>query len=307
MSEETKTATRELPNNADPVVDYTTAAARPGRLRGDANLVVQTRRAQQLVYGRRKTDEKEHITGLVRYGMNMKGIWNAASRDDPYADYALLRIENALTKARQTINTLRKETESLLENAAAGVQIDVAHSLEPVRIPLQFANAYGYMGAYVIADYDQLVCAILTARHVGLMPQENIDETNMVQAATEVPEAESELINKNEREPNSKQASNAKTNYGIRLKSLNNAATLIRHAFGLSALWKFTLVTRNDVRNNTPMAVKAKEAMPMLGELPQEIIDGSKRAKVAPAISPQRTPASEDDKTKVANPDDEKE
>ena len=306
MNEETETPTRELPNNADPVVDYTTAAARPGRLRGEANLVVQTRRAQQLVYGRRKTEEKEHITGLVRYGMNMKGIWNAASRDDPYADFALLRIENALTQARQTISALRKEIEDLLANAAVGVQIDIAHSLEPVRIPLQFANAYGYMGAYVIADYDQLVCAILTARYVGLLPQENIDEVNLVHAATEVPMIDNELIHKPEPEQNSARTTNRKTSYGNRIKSLNNAATLIRHAFGLSALWKFTLVTREDIRNDTPMALKAKEAMPMLGDLPQEILNGSKRANVAPPISTKRTTKADNTETQVANPDDEK-
>ena len=306
MNEEAETTTRKLPNDADPVVDYTTAAARPGRLRGEANLVVQTRRAQQLVYGRRKTEGKEHITGLVRYGMNMKGIWNAASRDDPYADFTLLRIEDALTQARQTIAALRKEIEDLLVNAAVGVQIDIAHSLEPVRIPLQFANAYGYIGAYVIADYDQLVCAILTARYVGLLPQENIDEVNLVHASTEVPMVDNEFIHKPEPEQNSARTSSRKTSYGNRIKSLNNAATLIRHAFGLSALWKFTLVTRDDVRNDTPMALKAKEAMPMWGELPQAIIDGSKRAKVAPPISSKRTTTADDNEANVANPDDEK-
>lgn len=256
---ETETTKRELPNNADPVVDYTTAAARPGTLRGDASLEIQTRQAQQLVYGRRKTEDKEHITGLVRFGMNMKRVWASAGRDDPYADWALLRIEETLTQARKKINTMRQETEQLLENAAVGVEIDVAHSLEPVRVPLQFANAYGYMGAYLISDYDQLVCTILTARFVGLLP------------------------------------SNKST------KSLHNTATLIRHAFGLSSLWKFTLVTRNDVRNNTPMALKAKEAMSMMGELPQEIIDGSKRAQIAPEISASNVTDVGEKGTEVAN------
>ena len=40
---------RTLPDNADPVVDYTTAAARPGTLRGGATLDIQTRQAQRLV------------------------------------------------------------------------------------------------------------------------------------------------------------------------------------------------------------------------------------------------------------------
>ncbi|MEW7996295.1 MAG: AcaB family transcriptional regulator, partial [Candidatus Thiodiazotropha endolucinida] len=66
-----ETVKRDLPNDADPAVDYTTATARPGTLRGDASIVIQTRQAQKLVYGRRKTEDKAHITGLVRFGMNM--------------------------------------------------------------------------------------------------------------------------------------------------------------------------------------------------------------------------------------------
>lgn len=257
----TESTIRTLPDNADPVVDYTTAAARPGTLRGDATLDIQTRQAQRLVYGRRKTDDKEHIVGLVRFGMNMKRIWTSASRDDPYADWTLLRVESALTQARDSINALRQETEALLSEVSIGVHIDVAHSIEPVRVPLQFANAYGYMGAYLIADFDQLVRTVLTARHVGLLAGDKS------------------------------------------AKSLHNSAKLVRRAFAFSSQWKFTLVTRNDIRNNTPMALKAKEAMSMMGDLPQEIIDSSVRAQISPEISsPGTATGDENDDEDVDNP-----
>ena len=256
---ETAPQKRALPDNADPVVDYTTAAARPGILRGGASLDIQTRQAQRLVYGRQKTEEKEHIVGLVRFGMNMKRIWSAAARDDPYADWILLQVEETLNSARDHINALCKETETLLSTAATGIQIDVAHSLEPVRIRLQFANAYGYMGAYLIADFDQLVCMLLTARHVGLIGRDNS------------------------------------------AKTLHHCARQVRHAFALSARWKFTLITRDDVRHNTPKAQKAKEAMSTLGELPQEIIDTTKRAQIAPEIQTTNTALDEKEETAIDN------
>ncbi|MEW8009042.1 MAG: PFL_4669 family integrating conjugative element protein [Candidatus Thiodiazotropha endolucinida] len=260
-----ETVKRDLPNDADPAVDYTTATARPGTLRGDASIVIQTRQAQKLVYGRRKTEDKAHITGLVRFGMNMNRIWTSAGRDDPYADWALLRIEKTLTQARDRVKTVRQETEQLLANAAVGVTIDAAHSVEPVRIPLQFGNAYGYMGAYLISDFDQLVCTMLTARFVGLITYEKS------------------------------------------AKALNDTASAIRHAFGLSSMWKFTLVTRNDIRNNTPMALKAQDAMAKMGELPKEIIDGSVRAQIAPEIHSSSATAEEEPETEVDNPDNEDE
>jgi integrating conjugative element protein (TIGR03761 family) len=268
MNDETDTRksqqTRALPDNADPVVDYTTAASRPGLLRGSASLDIQTRQAQRLVYGRRRTENKEHIVGLVRFGMNMKRIWSSAARDDPYADWTLLQVEEALNNTRELINTVRQEIESLLESAAIGVQIDIAHSLQPVRVPLQFANAFGYMGAYLIADFDQLVCAILTGRHVGLIQRGNSD------------------------------------------KALHNCARRVRHAFALSGLWKFTLVTRADVHNNTPMALKAQQAMAVMGDLPQEVLDGSHRARIAPEINASTSALAEaNDSMEVDNPGDE--
>lgn len=233
---------RSLPDNADPAVDYTTAAARPGTLRGSASLDIQTRQAQRLVYGRQRTDEKEHIIGLVRFGLNMKRIWTAAGRDDPYADWTLLKVETALNQARETIGQIRQQTEALLANAATGVNIHIAHSLQPVRVPLQFANAYGYMGAYLIADFDQLVCTMLTARHVGLISREES------------------------------------------ARKLHQASRMVRHAFFLSAPWRFTLVTRDDLCANNPKAQKAREAMAPMGELPQEIFEGTLRAQIAPEI-----------------------
>lgn len=239
---DTQKTPRALPDNADPVVDYTTAASRPGILRGSASLDIQTRQAQRLVYGRRKTEDKEHIIGLVRFGMNMKRVWSAAGRDDPYADWTLLQVEESLHSTRAFIQTLRQGTDELLATAATGVQINIAHSLQPVRVPLQFANAFGYMGAYLIAEYDQLVCAILTGRHVGLIQRGNSD------------------------------------------RALHNCARRVRHTFALSGLWKFTLVTRTALRNATPIALKAQQAMAIMGELPHEVLDGSRRAQIAPEI-----------------------
>lgn len=233
---------RTLPDNADPAVDYTTAAAKPGTLRGEASLEIQTRQAQRLVYGRQRTDEKEQIIGLVRFGLNMKRIWSSATRDDPYADWTLLQVEAALTNARETVAQIQTETETRLSSAASGINIQVAHSLEPVRVPLQFSNAYGYMGAYLIADFDQLVCTMLTARHVGLVSREES------------------------------------------AKKLHQAARMVRHAFFLSALWRFSLVNRDDIRANNPKAVKAKEMMSAMGELPGKVLSGESRAHISPQI-----------------------
>jgi integrating conjugative element protein (TIGR03761 family) len=50
-----------------------------------------------------------------------------------------------------------------------GIDIRVAHSSKPLRVPLNFATPFGYMGAYLIADYDALVRAVFTANKLGLL------------------------------------------------------------------------------------------------------------------------------------------
>jgi len=157
----------------------------PGPLRSEVTLTIQTREAQKLVTGRRveladpihhNKRNVEHIMGLPSFGRRMNAIWIAAQYDDPYADWFLLQIESALTSAKAIITNKTQELGQLLENVDA-IKIKTSHSISPVDIHLNFANPYGYMGAYLVADFDALACALLTAWHIGLLdraPQREI-------------------------------------------------------------------------------------------------------------------------------------
>lgn len=236
---------RDLPDNADPVVDYQTVADRPGTLRGEACLVVQTRQAQRLVYGRKPSGQQAGIIGLVRFGMLMKRLWISAMLDDPYADWYLLQIDEVLTAGRDEIHQSKARMDTLLASTHS-VEIAVAHSLKPARVPLQFANPYGYMGAYLIGDFDELVCAVLTARHVGLLGRDSAEQL------------------------------------------LHRGGRLIRRAFLLPTQWKHCAVGRTDLLQHNQRAQAARTAM---GEVPQEVLDRTQRARHAPEIRLPRTGA----------------
>ncbi len=149
------------------------AVDRPGPLRGNAKLTVQTWQCQRLVYGRRKaegTGKDKSIIGLIRFSSMMKQILVGAAVDDPYADMFLLRIDDAIKEARLRIRAFHDDVTSILD--AQDLKIDVSSSVKPISIDLSFANPYGYMGAYLLADYDRLVRAVLTAKHVALINRE---------------------------------------------------------------------------------------------------------------------------------------
>jgi len=251
-----KTRKRVLPFNADPAVSYQTAASSPGGLRGQAELQVQTRQAQRLVMGRAATKDRPAITGLVRFGMLVRHLWDAAADDDPYADWYLLRALENLEHGREELAAMEQTVEQVLQGIR-GVDIGVAESQKPVRVPLQFANPYGYMGAYLISDYDRFARAVLTGRHVGLIDR-----------------PQSEYL-------------------------LAKGGRLVRRAFAATQGYKFCAITRDDMAANN---ARAREAIAEMGDLPQAVLTGELRSRIAPEVRhrPQagqatRTARSDDD------------
>ena len=219
----------------------------PGSLRSEVSLTIQTREAQKLLEGRRAevtnpTDTKarqiESIIGLTSFGRRMSALWVAAQYDDPYADWYLLQIELALNEAKNVIGGRAKELSSLLASMDA-VKIKSSHSVSPIEIPLNFGNPYGYQGAYLIADFDALVCSVMTAWHIGLLDR------------------------------------------SLRRTIVSAAGKQIRRAFLLPTRWRFTGVTRSLIRTGDPVVQQAQARM---GELPQDVLDLKRRAKIAPEI-----------------------
>jgi integrating conjugative element protein (TIGR03761 family) len=127
------------------------APASLGNLQGAATLVIQTRQAQHLLNGRAKRKDKAGIIGLNHFSRLIRSIWMAASHDDPYADWYLVRILEGIEDARAEFARLHQDCQQRL-HCIRGVEIDLAHSASPSRVPLNFATPYGYMGAYLIAD-----------------------------------------------------------------------------------------------------------------------------------------------------------
>ena len=146
----------------------------PGVLRGQVWLTIQTRQAQQLVRGRNGTAEKPAITGLVGFANQLRVIWQAARNDDPYADWWLIKIHEMLDSVRQLINKRQTELGAQLDQMMA-MEVVVAASSRPYRVPLRFANPYAYRGAQLIAEYDTLVRTVLTGTHIGLFDRETSD------------------------------------------------------------------------------------------------------------------------------------
>ena len=117
-----------------PVVpdDDTARASGPGALRGQAWLSLQTHHAQRLLRGRPGAAGKPAIIGLFGFAERLRGIWQGARQDDPYADWWLVKIEDALVAAEQVIKAERATLAERLE-ALPALEVVVATSRKACR------------------------------------------------------------------------------------------------------------------------------------------------------------------------------
>ena len=152
----------------NPSSDLIAQDSAPGVLRGEVWLTVQCHHAQRLILGRAASIDKPAIIGLVGFADRLRVIWNAARADDPYADWWLIKIDEALQRARLRIKTEQAALNECIEQCST-LQIKVVTTSKPYRLALNFANPYAYWGAQLIAEFDTTARTILTAKHVGLI------------------------------------------------------------------------------------------------------------------------------------------
>ena len=97
----------------------------------------------------------------------LKTVWQAARQNDPYADWWLIKIEEAIVLCRSRMNNVLEQFNTLMDSQRS-LQVTIAESSKPQRIALQFANPYAFRAAQMLAEFDRLVCTVVTLRHVGV-------------------------------------------------------------------------------------------------------------------------------------------
>jgi integrating conjugative element protein (TIGR03761 family) len=131
-------------------------------------LTLQTPQAQKLIHGREATPDKHPIVGLIGFADRLRVIWQTARQDDPYADWWLIQVHEAITAIASALDQQQAQLIEQLE-AMSSLAISVAASKRPCRVRLRFANPYAYRAAQLLGAFDHVVCTAMTARHVGVL------------------------------------------------------------------------------------------------------------------------------------------
>jgi integrating conjugative element protein (TIGR03761 family) len=151
-----------------------TDADKLGPLRGQVWLTLQTNQARRLIRGRNGTKGKSPIIGLGLFAERLRLIWQASRNDDPYADWWLIKVHEAIEDREALFQCLQRDLDERLTQMGS-IEVAVAVSERPYRMPLQFANPYAYQAARLVSTYDALVCAALTASHIGVLDRASRD------------------------------------------------------------------------------------------------------------------------------------
>lgn len=154
--------------------DLPSGENQPGALRGVVTLRLETRQAQRLVKGRPGSPDKPAIIGLIGFANLLRSIWHGARADDPYAHWWLVKVHRALEEADEALKASLGTIQNIL-SASDAIRATPGASIRPVHTPLRFSNPYAYRGARLLAEYDQLVRATLTAQHIGLLPRDDAE------------------------------------------------------------------------------------------------------------------------------------
>ena len=144
----------------------------------DITIELSSRPAYRLWSGREKTDKKFGIIGLPGFCKIMRGIEISVKNDDPYADYHYLQIERAMDDLAFDLDGELDDIETYIkENTPKAMTLPESGSKSPVVLPIRFAARLGFQLVFQILKVDDIVLKVLTANHVGILPNKEKFET----------------------------------------------------------------------------------------------------------------------------------
>ncbi|EIY1868526.1 TIGR03761 family integrating conjugative element protein, partial [Escherichia coli] len=153
-----------------------------GALQSSLTIALHTRYAIRLWEGRRnnqkeeKQEKRPDIISMPRAIAFAGQATRDSARDNPYADMMLVRLENALTKATETIEKHLAWLDGILKNLPGQISLSDIKSSSPVNIGVYSSSPVGYRCVWLLIGYDRLVMKVFQVFHYGLISRTKRDE-----------------------------------------------------------------------------------------------------------------------------------
>lgn len=145
-----------------------------GPLRSAITIELHTHRAVQLWQGRQMSTSLDGhtvhpIIGVPRFLSLLNIINMDVSLDNPCADMYMLRLEERLLEARQEMDTLTRGVRHIFSLLPETLTVENCLSIQPARFPVFSASQLGFIGIYLLTDFDKLARNAQLATHMALL------------------------------------------------------------------------------------------------------------------------------------------
>ncbi len=139
-------------------------------LKSETKITFRSHQIINMVKGRKKAAGVEPITGLITFGGLVRQVFQQAKADNPYADFYLLMCEERIQAVREFIQRETVEIDAKLMSNKF-LQFNEVHVDDPFILDASFATPYAYQVAYLMLAADDLICKLLQATHVAMIPK----------------------------------------------------------------------------------------------------------------------------------------
>jgi len=140
-----------------------------GPLRSTMLLTLHTHHAARIWQGRPASENKPPIMSFSRFIGLMGRINFDAQRDDPYADFWLIRIEEKLQHCKAELAHIHQEVNLLMSEMPSAISVQENFSVRPASLPIFVGSKLGFLAVYLLITYDDIVRRLLHVHHVSLI------------------------------------------------------------------------------------------------------------------------------------------
>ncbi|CAK7032582.1 PFL_4669 family integrating conjugative element protein [Saezia sanguinis] len=145
-----------------------------GALRSHISMTIHTYHALRMWKGRRPAGKLPGIIGLAGYLLMTNRMIRGAALDDPYSDFWMLRVEEKIDDVKANLTVLKDQATIAFESVPATLNLGENLNMQPADLTV-FANSpLGFLGIYLVADYDELVRKTILAHHTALIDRQTM-------------------------------------------------------------------------------------------------------------------------------------
>lgn len=142
-----------------------------GWLDVETTLTLHTRNAQRLFLGRSK-----NVPNVAKFNRLIQGMQDASKKDDPFADWILLRTYDAIVQTHRKLHSFEATVKKHL-TPTEGITLKLACHHQPRLLSIHFCTTYTVALMYVLNNYDRLVRSQYALKS-SIIKQDKILESN---------------------------------------------------------------------------------------------------------------------------------